>query len=230
MEGGVYTKEKCPICGGRFKRTGAGLLCPTHQTKPGRYFVQIYDKSIHKRINLYTDSQGHPFLAYEQADRILVRIRSEKDSKTFDPTRYVSQKLKPLRFRNWSKSWLQKKEIEVQRRLKAPSYIKAVRVYCRRFEDFFGDTDIRDIGSKAINDFISPWMLLLNTQRISWMDWQRCSVMPLIGGISESCRSFQRSMFQKPISKQFLWILKMRSFETSRIRWTGHSFSSSHAL
>jgi integrase len=153
MKGGVYTKEKCPICRGRFERTGAGLICPTHQTKPGRYFVQIYDRSIQKRINLYTDSQGHPFLAYELADRILTKIRAEKDSGTFDPSRYVSQKLKPLRFKNWSETWLQKKEIEAQKGLKAPSYIKAVRVYVRKFQGFFGDTDIRDIGSKAINDF-----------------------------------------------------------------------------
>lgn len=153
MKGGVYTKEKCPVCGGKFERYDAGLICPTHQTKPDRYFVQLYDKTIQKRINLYTDSQGHPFLAYEQADRILTKIRAEKDSGTFDPTRYVSQKLKPLRFKNWSEMWLQKKEIEAQKGLKAPSYIKAVRVYVHKLQSFFGDGDIRDIGSKAINDF-----------------------------------------------------------------------------
>lgn len=152
MKGGVYTKEKCPVCGGRFERTDVGLICPTHQTKPNRYFVQLYDKIIHKRVNIYTDSQGHPFLAYEQADRILTKIRAEKDSGAFDASRYVSHKLKPLRFKNWSDAWLQKKEIEAQKGLKAPSYIKAVRVYVRKFQDFFRDTDIRDIGSKAIND------------------------------------------------------------------------------
>ena len=91
-------------------------------------------------------------MAYEQADRILTKIRAEKDAGTFDPSRYVSQKLKPLRFRNWSESWLQKKEIEVQRGLKAPSYIKVVRVYVRKLQDFYGDNDIRDIGSKAVNE------------------------------------------------------------------------------
>ena len=153
MRGGVYTKEKCPVCGGNFQRDGSGMMCPIHQTKPNRYFVQLYDKTIQKRVNIYTDSQGHPFLVYGQADRILTKIRAEKDSGMFDPSRYVSQKLKPLRFKNWSEVWLQKKEIEVERGLKAPSYIKAVRVYVRKLQNFFGDTDIRDIGTKVVFDF-----------------------------------------------------------------------------
>lgn len=153
MKGGVYTKEKCPVCGGRFQRIGSRMVCPIHQTKPSRYFVQLYDKGIHKRINICSDSKGQPFVAYEQADRILTKIRAEKDAGTFDPSRYVSQKLKPLQFGNWSETWLQKKEIEAQKGLRAPSYIKAVRVYVRKLQDFFGDTDIRDIGTKQINDF-----------------------------------------------------------------------------
>jgi integrase len=153
MKGGVYTKEKCPICGERFQRLENDLLCPAHQTRPKRYYVQLYASELHKHINIFTDRQGYPFTSYEQAARILNKIRSEIDEKTFDPTRYVTEKLKPLRFSNWSESWLQKKETEVKKGFKTPSYLKAVRVYVRKFQKYFGEKDIRDIGTKAINDF-----------------------------------------------------------------------------
>lgn len=153
MKGGVYSKEKCPVCGGNFKRIENDLLCPDHQTRPRRVYIQLYASAFHKHINIFTDRQGYPFTSYEQAARILNKIRAEIDEKTFDPTRYVAEKLKPLRFSNWSESWLQKKEIEAEKGLKSPSYLKAVRVYVRRFQKYFGEIDIRDIGTKAINDF-----------------------------------------------------------------------------
>lgn len=153
MKGGVYTKEKCPVCGGKFQRIGEDLLCASHQTRPRRVYLQLYASMLHKHINIFTDRQGYPFTSYEQAARILNKIRAEIDEKTFDPTRYVAEKLKPLLFNNWSESWLKMKEIEAEKGLKAPSYVKAVRIYVRKFQDFFGDTDIRDIGAKRIEEF-----------------------------------------------------------------------------
>ena len=153
MKGGVYTKEKCPVCGGKFQKVGQDLLCPIHQTRPRRVYIQLYASALHKHINIFTDRQGYPFTSCEQAARILNKIRAEIDEKSFDPTRYVAEKLKPLRFNNWSESWLQKKEIEAEKGLKSPSYLKAIRVYVRKFQEYFGETDIRDIGTKAINDF-----------------------------------------------------------------------------
>ena len=153
MKGGVYTKERCPVCGVKFQRTGEDLLCSIHQTRPRRVYIQLYASAFHKHINIFTDRQGYPFTSYEQAARILNKIRAEIDEKTFDPTRYISEKLRPLRFNNWSESWLRRKKIEAQKGLKSPSYLKAVRVYVRKFQEHFGETDIRDIGTKAINDF-----------------------------------------------------------------------------
>jgi integrase len=154
MKGGVYTKERCPVCGGKFVRTENDFVCPAHQTRPRRYYIQLYSRQLHKYINIFSDSRSCPFSSLEQANRILTKIRAEIDeSGDFDPTRYVAEKVKPLKFNNWSVSWLQKKEIEAEKKLKAPSYLKAVRVYVRKFQEFFKDTDIRDIGAKRINDF-----------------------------------------------------------------------------
>ncbi len=153
MKGGVYTKERCPLCGQRFIRTENSYICLTHQTRPRRVYIQLYSKELHKYINVSSDSRGNPFSSYEQADRILTKMRAEIDAGSFDPSKYVAQKLKPLRFVNWSKGWVEKKEIEVGKRTKSPSYLKSLRVYIRKFQDYFGDTDIRDIGAKKVEEF-----------------------------------------------------------------------------
>lgn len=153
MKGGVYTKEKCPVCGERFVKTVNDFLCPTHQTRPRRVYIQLYSKELHKRINLFSDLRGNPFSSYEQAERILTKIRAEIDARTFDPSRYVPQKLKPLRFLNWSQRWYEDREIEAQKGLISPSYLKTLRVYLHAFQDFFQDTDIRDIGTRKVREF-----------------------------------------------------------------------------
>ena len=94
MKGNVYSLDKCPICKQNFKRIGENLVCPEHKTTPHRYYIQFYCKEFHKYISVWSDSRGVPFSSYEQANRILTKMRAEVDAGTFDPTRYVSQKLK----------------------------------------------------------------------------------------------------------------------------------------
>jgi integrase len=153
MKGKIYPRGKCPLCAGKFVKGPAGYRCPVHFIAPKRFYIQLYIREIHKLINLYSDSRGIPFSSYEQAERILTKIRAEIDAGNFDATRYIAQRLKPLRFSNWSNEWLKKKKTETEKGLRAPSYLKAVRVYVRKFQTYFGDTDIRDIGTKRIHEF-----------------------------------------------------------------------------
>jgi integrase len=153
MKGAVYTKEKCPVCGGKFQKTEEDFVCPAHLTRPRRVYIQLYSEELHKHINICSDSRGIPFSSYEQADRILTKIRAEIDAGSFDVTRYVAQKLKPLRFINWSENWLQGKEVEVQKGRLSPSYQKELRRFVKLFQDHFGETDIRDVTSKAVHSF-----------------------------------------------------------------------------
>jgi integrase len=153
MRGGIYSREVCPVCGGKFQGLNGELLCPFHLTRPGHYFIALYDKTLKKHIYLYSDSRRNGFTSYEAASRILTKIRSEKDSGAFDVTRYVSQKLKPLKFSNWSEAWLKKKALEVEKGLRSPSYLKALRVYVRKYQGFFRETDIRDITTKMVEEF-----------------------------------------------------------------------------
>jgi hypothetical protein len=153
MKGGIYTKEKCPICGKKFERGENGLLCFHHQTRPKKYFIKLYSREFRKPVSIYSDSRGNSFSSYEQANRILTKIRAEIDAGSFDISRYIPQKLKPLRFRNWSSKWLENRKIEAEKKLITPSYFKELKRYVQIFQDYFVDTDIRDIGTKKVNDF-----------------------------------------------------------------------------
>jgi integrase len=153
MKGGIYTKEKCPICREKFERGENGLLCFRHQTRPKKLFIKLYSREFKKPVSIYSDSRGNSFSSYEQGNRILTKIRAEIDAGSFDISRYVPQKLRPLRFRNWSSAWLERRKIEAEKKLIAPSYLKELKRFVQMFQDYFKDEDIRDIGTKKVNDF-----------------------------------------------------------------------------
>lgn len=148
MEGRIYPRGECPICGGHFKLVENNLTCPDHLTSPKRVYIQI------KSRNIFSDPKRNPFYSYEQAKRYLDRMRTEIDEGKFDLTRYIAQHLKPLQFSNYSESWLEKKRIEVESGKKAPSYFKSLQAHIHKHQQpFFKNTDIRDIGTKLIYEF-----------------------------------------------------------------------------
>ncbi len=154
MKGNVYTREKCPVCGENFRRVGKSLICPEHQTKPHSFYIQVWSKQLHKAVNVPRDSRLEKFHSYEDADLLLSTMRQEvKVNGDFDPSRYVTEHLRPLLFTNWSKTWLERKTKETEKGLKSPAYLKAIRVYVRKFQTFFKDIDIREVGTKTVNDF-----------------------------------------------------------------------------
>jgi integrase len=155
MKGGIYTKEHCPVCGQKFVDTGSDLICQEHLTRPGRVRIAVYNKSLHRHVYITSDPETRqPLTSYKQAERLLTVIRREIDKlRDFDATRYVTQKVQPFRFENWSEAWLEKKGIEVEKGLRSPSYLKVLWVYVSKFTAFFGQLDIRDIGTKQIHEF-----------------------------------------------------------------------------
>ncbi len=189
MKGNVYTKEKCPICGQNFERIGDDLVCQIHQTRPRSVYIQLYSRQLRKAINIHSDSRRRGFRSYEEAFRLLTVIRAEIDRcGDFDPSRYVAEKLRPLRFTNWSQVWLSKKCLEADKGLKAPSYLKTLRVYIRKYQAYLGETDIRDINTKMINDFylslsgaphyIKNIMDALENMLGDAFDWEDIKTMP----------------------------------------------------
>lgn len=158
-DGRIYPRGRCPICDSAFKSIDNDLICPVHLTRPKRVYIQIQSK------NICSDPKGHPFYSYEQAKRYLDRMRTEIDEKTFDLSRYLAHKLKPLQLQNWSKTWLGKKEKEVELGRKAPAYVKVLRVYVKKFQDFFGKADIREIRAKQIEEF---YFTLTSSPKYTW--------------------------------------------------------------
>jgi integrase len=181
-EGRIYARGSCPLCGGPFQLIHDSLICPVHLTGPKRVYIQV------RRRNIFSDPKGHPFYSYEQAKRYLDRMRTEIDERTFDLSRYVAQKLKPLRFSNWCEAWLKKKRIEVEKGLRTPSYLKALKVYVGKYKHFFGETDIREIRTKEIYEFylalsgaphyIRNILMALEKLFHDALDWEDIAQMP----------------------------------------------------
>jgi len=189
MKGGIYSKERCPVCGKNFLHLGNDLLCPDHQTRPRRYYIAMYNRELGRNLVLCSDpARRLPFSSYEMAHRILEKIRSEIDAHAFDLSRYVQAKLRPLQFNIWVDEWLSKKEILVEKKVRTPSYLKELRRFVNLYKGFFGEMDIRDIGTKTIDDFFlsirgkpksqANILNCLHKMLADALDWGDIKVMP----------------------------------------------------
>ena len=190
MKGGIYTKEHCPVCGGKFRNTGKDLICPEHLTRPKRCMIGIYNKVLHKHVYITSHpTLGKPFCSYEEADRLLTVIRNDIDGKNdFDASRYVSHRIQPFRFKTWADDWFDKRQKEMNLKRKAPSYLKALKGYIEVFKKFFEDMDIRDIGAKQIEEFylslkVSPkttlnYMSALHKMFSDALKWKHITEIP----------------------------------------------------
>jgi len=189
MKGGIYSKERCPVCNRNFQHIGNDLICPDHQTRPRRYYIAMYSRELGRNLVVCSDpSRRLPFSSYEMAYRILEKIRSEIDAHTFDLSRYVQAKLRPLQFNVWADEWLSKKEILVEKKVRTPSYLKELRRFVRIYKGFFGEMDIRDIGNKAVDNFFlsirgkpkyqANIMNGLHKMLADALDWKDIGMMP----------------------------------------------------
>lgn len=189
MKGGIYSKERCPVCGKNFQHAENDLLCPDHRTRPRRYYIAMYNRELGRNLVLCSDpTRRLPFSSYEMAYRILEKIRSEIDAHAFDLSRYVQAKLRPLQFSTWADEWLRKKEILVEKKVRTPSYLKELKRFVEIYKGFFGEMDIRDIGNKVIDDFFlsirgkpkyqANILSCLHKMLADAMDWGDIKVMP----------------------------------------------------
>jgi integrase len=241
------SKEKCPICGKNFQRLEDDLLCISHRTRPKRYYVQLYSPELKKYVNLFSDSRSRPFSSYEEALRILTKIRAEIDAGSFDISRYVPQKLKPLQFDSWSTKWLDNKEAEAGKGTVSPSYLKELRRFVRVFQDHFQKKDTRDIGTKAVYEFYlalngSPKSILnilsvLHKMLTDAVDWGDIAKMPKFPKIEVPEPDFktidlghQDAVIEKikePMDKAYILFTAremVRSSETRALFWDDLDF------
>lgn len=140
MAGGIYSDERCTICGGVFKDDGRrALTCPQHpQQRASRFKVKF--GGITRR---YTD--------YQTAQAFLGGLRAQKGGLTaqpFDPRDYQIKE-KPLSFQVLSAKWL-----EVKRQTVKPKSFANLKNYLARAAAHWGDTNIKQIGYGEIEDFL----------------------------------------------------------------------------
>lgn len=149
MKGAIRSKEKCPRCLGKFG--GTPLHCPTCMTVPKKYCVDIYEKV---RLRIYSDKQGNILDSYERAYRVLTTIRYEIDQGIFDPTKYRKADLTDFLFETRIDKWYQRKEKDVEKGNRAPSYTKCLRTYIKHYyKPFFKGRDVREIRTYDIDKF-----------------------------------------------------------------------------
>jgi integrase len=135
MIGGIYSEQRCPMCGSRFRdNRKTGLFCPNHPNQEATRF-RVYFKGVTKR-----------FSSYEEAFRQLQVLRFETDNGKFDPREY--RKSKPLGFENLANQWLKIKEKEVKK-----SSFRKISNHLYKASKYWGNTNIKEIGFKEIQLF-----------------------------------------------------------------------------
>lgn len=135
MKGGIFSDERCLICGGKFKNNGSALSCVKHPKSKASRFVVRFGK-ITKR-----------FRSYDEADRFLTGVRFKTDEETFDERDY--RKDNPLGFTNLSTKWLNFKRDEVKYR----SW-KNIENHIAAASKFFQNMNVKEIHYGNIEDFL----------------------------------------------------------------------------
>ncbi len=96
MSGKVRTREKCPRCSGAFKIIEeVDIFCPPCGTKPESFFIRLYWQGKEHRIA--KDRDNHTLDSYRRAHRMLEKIRSEIDGRTFDLSDYLPKEIDQFR-------------------------------------------------------------------------------------------------------------------------------------
>ncbi|MGD0277433.1 MAG: hypothetical protein ABSB79_15525 [Syntrophales bacterium] len=140
MKGGIYSDERCPVCGGSFKDTGRFLACPKHPNCKATLHKVIFG-AITKRFRSYNDS-----------DRFLTGVRFKTDESTFDERDY--RKNNPLGFSNMSDKWLPYHLKEVR-----PGSLNNLMNHIRHAQGFFGNMSVKDIRYGNLEDFLQSLSL-----------------------------------------------------------------------
>lgn len=155
MKGGIYSNEKCPVCGGIFKDIGNSLACPIHKNiRASRLFVKF--GSILKR-----------FRSYEQANRFLTGLRFKTDENTLDERDY--KRNNPLGFINMSNNFLKAAN---------PKTAKNMKPHVMHAQDYFQNRNVKELKCGDFEDFLNSLNLsdktkhnIISTMRVfyKWM-------------------------------------------------------------
>ncbi len=151
MKGGIYSEQKCPICGGTLKDDNRKkVCCPAHPDQ------------VATSLRVHFDKVKRRFSSYEGALRFLTGLRYKTDEDTFDERDYSREK--PLSFMNLASRWL-----EVKKETVKPSSYRNLHNYMMKACDTWGNTSIKSIGFGEIEDFLLAHGRQLSSKTIANM-------------------------------------------------------------
>lgn len=149
MRGGIYSYQKCHLCGSSFQYSikSGGMICPFHpEQRAHGDFVVRFGRNIRKR-----------FSSFSQAERFLIGLRYEVDRGTFDPRDYQSGN--PLGFSVLAEKWLTVKSQEVK-----PSSFDNLERFMKQAMRLWENRNIKEIAFADIEDFILSYRVSSKTK------------------------------------------------------------------
>ncbi len=146
MKGGIYSDDKCPVCGGMYVDNHlTALVCSKHpKCRAASFRVKFGD--VKKR-----------FRAYDDASRFLNGVRFKTDELTFDPRDY--KRNNPLSLLNLSTKWLEYKKSEVR-----PHSYRSISNHVDKAQVYFGHMNVKDIRYGNLEDFTKSLSLADKTR------------------------------------------------------------------
>ena len=159
MVGHIRAKSKCGECGTGFKDFGKGMACPTCLSQgkfsvPDRFYIEIFWNGKQRKI--YSDNDGRILSSYELAQRVLTEIRQKIDKHKFDPADYVAKSYQALRFDQYCRDYLVRRESLRDRGELTYSTVMGNKYQIERYiipSEHLAKKDIRDIRAGDIEDF-----------------------------------------------------------------------------
>ncbi len=137
MDGGLYTREKCSICGLNLRHDDGknGCFCPAHPEERSHTFFIRFPGGIFMN-----------FVNYEKAAQMLNYLRHEKGTRKqrFNPDDYKA--IKPNSFGALKDKYLARKTDRA-------TYKKIV-TYIERASEHFGSMNVREISGADIEDYL----------------------------------------------------------------------------
>lgn len=202
MKGGIYSDEKCPVCGKSFVDNHVNaLICKDHPKMRASSFKVKFGK-LTKRFRDYTTAQ-----------RKLTGWRYKTDENTFDERDY--RKDNPLGFTTLMTQWYADKTVEstnrsgkVERKIK-PGTIRNYRHYKDVLCSYFGDRNIKDVAEDEglIEDFFNT---LTNVGNKTKWNYRSCLNTFFAWAWRRNRKSFSRAGIEKPDLPEITFTLGFR--------------------
>lgn len=157
MAGKIRTREVCPQCSQKFHIIEeTDIFCVSCKTRPRTFYIYLYwpDPQL-GRDHKITHAGGEALDSFRRAKRLLEKIRSEIDSRTFILRNYLAKKQNALTGDKLFPRWL----AFIREKKRALSYTVKLRQYIDdHFLPRFGDADCSAIRTNDITSFRSYLM------------------------------------------------------------------------